>query len=380
MPDPLTATRIDTAGAIATVLSHTPAVTAWAARYFGPWWNAVDVPPPSRDDAACGSVVVAEVSPPRFADLAARVTGSPHEEIVYARSPILLADCDDGSMYALSQTEELAYRTEPGSGRILIVGAKEQPVSMAAARLAREAVRGQLHRDGWPLLHASAVMRDGQAVLSFGSKGAGKTTTALLLVRYCGWELLANDRIFVRASADGVRILPWPAAAAIGLGLLDALGFYDVVRDRVRVGEQLHPTQDERVTVALRAGHRAPLHEKDGRELKAQVFPDQLCTWFELPLATSGHAVALLFPTIVAGACAAHVPQSRSLTEADFFSAKTEDRYPDIFGLARSGPAAPERAPAIVLERLACLSRYTVTLGHDITANIDVLGKITASI
>lgn len=380
MPDSLTATRIDAAGASATVLSHTPAITAWALRYFGPWWNAVSVPPPDVDDADSGPRVVAEVDPPRFVDLAARVTSGPYEESVYARSPIFLAARDDGSVDALSPMEQLTYRSEPGSGRILIVGASEQLVSAAAARLAREVVRAVLNREGWNLLHASAVVRDGQAVLSFGSKGAGKTTTALLLSRHCGWELLANDRIFVRATHGDVQALPWPAAAAIGLGLLDALGLYDVVRDRVRAGELLHPTQDERVTAALRSGDCAPLREPDGRELKAQVFPDQLHTWFGLPLATGGRAAALLFPAVAVGVPAACVPQCRSLTEVDFFSAKTEDRYPDIFGLARTGAAAPERASAIVRERLACLPRYAVTLGHDITANIDVLGKIAVSI
>jgi hypothetical protein len=60
----------------------------------------------------------------------------------------------------------------------------------------------------------------------------------------------------------------------------------------------LHPTQDDRVTAALRAGHRTPLREPDSRELKTQVFPDQLRTWFGLPLATGRDAVVLLFPTV----------------------------------------------------------------------------------
>lgn len=319
MPDSPTATRIGAAEASATVVSHTPTVTAWALRYFGPWWNAVEVPPPGGHDTNNGPVVVAEVHPSRYTDLAARVTSSPHEETVYARAPILVARGNEGSVHALAPTEELAYRTEPGSDRILILGANEEPVNTAAARLAREAVRAVLHREGWTLLHASAVVSDGRAVLTFGSKGAGKTTIALLLARHCGWELLANDRIFVRASPAGVQILPWPAAAAIGLGLLDALGLYDLASDRVRTGEQLHPTQDERVTAALRAGHRTPLRDPDGRELKTQVFPDQLHTWFGLPLATSGHAAALLFPIVAAGAPAARAEQCCSLAEADFF-------------------------------------------------------------
>lgn len=269
MPDFLTATRIEAAEANATVLSHTSSVTAWALRYFGPWWNAVDAPPTGSPDIVSGPVVVAEVDARRFVDLAARVTSSPHEETVYARAPILVARGGDGAVSALSPTEGLAYWREPGAGRILIVGENEHLISTAAARMAREAARAVLHRHGWTLMHASAVVRDGRAVLTFGGKGAGKTTTALLLARYCGWELLANDRIFVRADPTGVQILPWPAAAAIGLGLLDALGLYDLARERIRGGEQPHPTQDERVTAALRAGHRTPLRDPDGRELKA---------------------------------------------------------------------------------------------------------------
>jgi hypothetical protein len=380
MPDSLTATRIDAAEVSATVVSHTPAVTAWALRYFGPWWNAVDVPPPGGHDTVSRPVIVAEVDPSRCADLAARVTGSPHGEAVYARSPILVCHGDDGSVHALSPTEGLAYRTEPGSDRLLIVGANEQPVNTAAARMAREAVRAVLHRKGWTLLHASAVVRAGSAVLAFGSKGAGKTTAALLLARHCGWELLANDRIFVRPGPNGVQILPWPAAAAIGFGLLDALDLYDLARDRVMAGEQLHPTQDERVTAALRAGHRTSLREPDGRELKTQVFPDQLHSWFGLPLATGGHAAVLLFPTVESGACAARAEQCRGLAESDFFSAETEDRYPDIFGLARTDPATRDHARSIVRERLSRLPQHAVTLGHDIAANVEVLGKLVASV
>lgn len=201
MPDSVTATRIGAAEAYATVVSRAPTVTGWAMRYFGPWWDAVYVTPSDDPNAADGPVLVAEVDPRGFADLADRVTGGPHEETWYAGAPILVARDDNGSVCALSPKDELAYRTDPDSGRILIVGTQEQPVSMAAARLAREAVRAKLHGDGWTLLHASAVVRDGQAVLALGGKGVGKTTTAPLLARYCGWELLANDRIFVRAGS-----------------------------------------------------------------------------------------------------------------------------------------------------------------------------------
>lgn len=128
------------------------------------------------------------------------------------------------------------------------------------------------------------------------------------------------------------------------------------------------------------AGHRAPLYEPGGRELKAQVFPDQLHTWFGLPLAVSGRATVLLFPTVKPGTTAACLPQSRGLVEADFFGAKTEDRYPDIFGLALASPCARERDRTIANERLSSLPHFAVNLGYDVTVSNRVLNTILTSI
>src|SRR5690606_31123874 len=165
------------------------------------------------------------------------------------------------------------------------------PVATATARLAREMLRGLLLRDGWAVLHASAVVaEDGRTVLTLGRKGAGKTTTALALAGRHGCGLLANDRVFVRANdRGGVDVLPWPSAAALGLGLLDALGWFEICRERLQAGEALHPTQDGRVTEALLAGRREPLWA-GGKELKVQVFPDQFPGWFGVPLAAEGQA------------------------------------------------------------------------------------------
>ncbi|MGJ5831994.1 hypothetical protein [Streptomyces ossamyceticus] len=165
-------------------------------------------------------------------------------------------------------------------------------------------------------------------------QGAGKTTAALLLA-FRGHQLLANDRVFVRPAGDDLCVLPWPSAAAIGLGLLDALGLYDVVRERLEAGEQLHPTQPPDVTAALFAGRRKPLWEGDGRrERKVQVFLDQFPGWFGIDLSTGGHVAGLLFPRIDPDGIPAVVEGGRTLGEGDLMSGATEDRYPDVFGLA----------------------------------------------
>jgi hypothetical protein len=371
------ATRISAADATVTVTSKTAAITDWAARYFGDWWNATSVPPEST---CTGPVVIAEVAPDRYTEMAARLTDHPHEATVYAKAATLLATDDDGSIRAVSPRENLAYLSEPDAGRLTITGCDTEAVAVATARLTREAVRGVLLRSGWTLLHASAVVNDGRTVLTFGSKGSGKTTTALLLAKRKGWELLANDRIFVRPDNNGgVHVLPWPSAAALGLGLLDALGLYDVVRERLQAGEKLHPTQDQRVTEALLNGSRTPLWAPNGKELKVQVFPDQFNAWFGLNLATSGRAAMLLFPSMLPVAVPALADDDRTLTEEDFMSGATEDRYPDIFRLAQVDGGGRAEDRALISRLLTELPHHSLILGHDTEAAADFLGKLTGS-
>ncbi|MEV4873786.1 hypothetical protein [Streptomyces syringium] len=360
-----TATRIATAAQVAIVTSNSTVVTEWALRYFGPWWNATGT---TADDCP---QVIADINLDKVTEVAQRVADDSDEETVYANSVMVLARDDDGTIFASQPEDKIVYRAEPG-GPLHVYGCEDVPVALAAARLAREVVRGRLLADGWSILHASAVVRDGQTVLALGDKGAGKTTTALLLAR-AGWHLLANDRVFIRPDGDRLRVLPWPSAAAIGLGLLDALGWYDQVRHRVRRGERLHPTQHQKVTDALHSGSRTPLWKESGKELKPQFFPHQLATWLGLTLATEGHAARILFPRITPGAEPALLDEDRRVRAGDFFTVGTEDRYPDVFGLLPAD--IPGSEP--LLELLGELPRHALTLGHDVKANSDFLTQVT---
>ncbi|MFJ1599563.1 hypothetical protein [Streptomyces sp. NPDC088261] len=375
--NPVSATHIQAAHATVTVLSNTVEVTDWALRYFGPWWNAARVAP---DAADAGPRVLADVDDVAYTRLTALVhNGRDHEDVTFAKARTRVArDGDD--VVAASPTEELAYRSDRATGRLTVVGRRAEPVALAAARLARESVRGQLLRGGWAVLHSSAVVRpaDGATVLAFGDKGSGKTTTALLLASR-GWSLLANDRIFVRPASTGVDVAPWPSAAALGLGLLDALGWYDIARERLKAGDHLHPTQHQQVTDALLVGRRAPLWEADGRrERKVQVFPDQFPGWFDVPLATGGRVAALLFPQVRADAVPGVTPGGRTLGAHDFMSGRTEDRYPDIFRLAQGidGGGHPD-VRAEVAGRLAELPHHSVILNHDTAGSADFLSELT---
>ncbi|MEU9606355.1 hypothetical protein [Streptomyces sp. NPDC048057] len=367
-------TRITAAGHTVTVTSRLSAVTGWSTRYFGPWWNATADTGPARQGEPA---VAADVAPAELAQLTEVVLDQPHEKIPYAGSTLAHRREVDGTVTAAQPGQSLAFRYEPAAGRLRAVGDGDTPVATAAARLARELLRGRLLADGWQILHASAAVKDGDTVLTLGGKGAGKTTTGLLLAR-AGWSLLANDRVFIRPDTeDGtLRVLPWPAAAAIGLGLLDALGLYDGVRNRTLAGQQLHPTQHQRVTDALAEDSRTPLFNDKGKELKPQFFPDQLETWLGMPLATEGRAARVLFPRISPGAAPAAVDDGRELTADDFFTEGTEDRYPDVFGLLPAPGDGGKAQRDDLTHRLSALPRHGITLGHDTTANTAFLAGI----
>jgi hypothetical protein len=367
------ATVIRASDATTTVTSTSQLVTDWAARYFAPWWATGPAASDRRRDEAAQRHVRAEVDRVRLKEIDQQVRAFPAAEVPYAGGT-MLHHCDGkGTVLSVQPGPQLAYRYDPASGELLIVGADEQAVAVAAARLAREMVRGQLLGDGWHILHASAVVRDGRAVLALGDKGAGKSTTALLLGR-SGFQLLANDRVFVRPEPDGtLRLLPWPAAAALGLGLLSALGVYDAVRDRVLAGHALHPTQHPRVTEALHAGHDQPLWNGN-KELKVQFFPDQL-PWLGLTLTTSARAAGLLFPSIDPAASPALLPTRRAPRDADFFTSTSDDRYPDVFQLAPSRHQTPSSP-----RHLMRLPHRSVTLNHNPTVSVQVLRTAAGSL
>lgn len=135
------------------------------------------------------------------------------------------------------------------------------------------------------------------------------------------------------------------------------------------------------MTEALLAGDHTPLWENVKRERKVQVFPDQFPGLFGVPLATGGRAAGLLFPRIDADASPDTTAGTRTLSEADFMSGATEDRYPDVFGQAQGVDAGGrESARAEVAARLAGLPHRAVRLNHDVPASTEVLTRVADAI
>ncbi len=218
-----------------------------------------------------------------------------HRIVEFARKSLQIIDDTDGAVCAVDPAEQVAYHVDADETHITLIGVESLGLCLAGARITRELVWVQLEADGWAILHASAAVRDGKATLALGSKGAGKTTSALLLTAH-GHQLLANDRVFLHPTTRA--LLPWPAAAALGLGLLHACGLLEGVRARLAAGQHLHPTVDPAVTTAILDGRTSPLRDSRGRELKPQLFPHQLVDWLGLRLARSAVATALLLPHV----------------------------------------------------------------------------------
>lgn len=70
-------------------------------------------------------------------------------------------------------------------------------------------------------LHASAVAVEGRGLLIIGQAGSGKTTLALEMIAL-GAELIADDRVQVRADGSGRAVLSPPPGI---VGLVEVRGF-----------------------------------------------------------------------------------------------------------------------------------------------------------
>ncbi|WP_413810823.1 hypothetical protein [Streptomyces sp. OE57] len=153
-------------------------------------------------------------------------------------------------------------------------------------------------------------------------------------------------------------------------------GWYDVARKRLLAGKSLHPTQHAEVTEAVLAGRREPLWSPAASGNARCRTPTKFADWFGLKLATGGLAQAVLFPRIERDAAPAVGGCRRTLSEADFMHGVTEDRYPDILGLAPPGGSGSSDARRSVAYHLDKLPQHTVVLGHDLAANSAFLHQL----
>ena len=102
------------------------------------------------------------------------------------------------------------------TGRFAFAAAGRRVTHAAPAGVDRDAVAldvigvvlpFMLHRDGAWCLHASAVQTQQGVVAFVASPGTGKSTLALALVQR-GCALVADDVVVLRATADGISVIP----------------------------------------------------------------------------------------------------------------------------------------------------------------------------
>ena len=92
-----------------------------------------------------------------------------------------------------------------GAEAELVVDASSILDGAIRARPAVDAISVWAASQGIMPLHASALARNGQALLMIGEGGSGKTTTALALAMR-GWQLIADDRAFLEVSPLGMVV------------------------------------------------------------------------------------------------------------------------------------------------------------------------------
>lgn len=135
----------------------------------------------------------------------------------------------------------------PRLARFLVSGGDTVTVALEDSALAHDAsgfVLGScfgilLHQRGLLVLHASAVAKDGRAIILCGPSGAGKSTTAAALSQR-GYTFVADDICVVALNAEGLPVvLPDGRQLKLWQQSIEGLGL------QARQGEVIRETFDK---------------------------------------------------------------------------------------------------------------------------------------
>ena len=161
------------------------------------------------------------------------------------------------------------YLFSRGDESILAIDERDSSIALAGPRIDKADLRNVLLSvapkllalRGHYVVHASAVILDGEVSAFCGESGAGKTTTARTLVR-AGATLVCEDKLVVRTRGERVEavsgieteLLRWSQAAAESLA--NGTGAFCPDLDRVKTERPLVLREIGLIGAARRAGER----------------------------------------------------------------------------------------------------------------------------
>jgi hypothetical protein len=122
-----------------------------------------------------------------------------------------IAYADAGDELFLEQGERLRVLCEPAAGRArYAVGAPSaEDLWVLSHPLLSVPLAEMLKRRGLHPVHAAGLARHGRALLLPGTRGAGKSTLTLALLR-AGCGLLGDDTVLLARRPEGLRALAFP--------------------------------------------------------------------------------------------------------------------------------------------------------------------------
>lgn len=115
-------------------------------------------------------------------------------------------------------TECISYMK---NDNIFIIGKGDTKNSLfELSRVVREVFTRKAETKGCFLMHAAALEKDGQVYIFTGEKGAGKTTNLIALMQN-GFNLISNDRIFLKIEEGKLICYTWPGAVAVSVDAVE---------------------------------------------------------------------------------------------------------------------------------------------------------------
>jgi hypothetical protein len=277
------------ASALRVRLEEAP-VFEWLSEFFAPWLDAAsDIAPGAPD-------VRLVIDPGAFDALKAQGPRGSSELVDcfrldqgLVRLPLWAGATGDATVF----DEPLgAFYARRGLGEAIdvIVAVDSSKARVAMMRVVRELTMSRLVAAGWLIVHSSAFVVDGRAILVVGPKRAGKTTLLTYALTSGLARCLANDRVAV---ALGGGHTAWGVPTIISLRVA-MMRRFPILAHRLQTGRYDFRFSERE----LRAAHRADVDLAPPEAWS--VTPAQYCDLVESSLIGGSVPVAaVLFPRLM---------------------------------------------------------------------------------